>query len=292
MTTYSIPFEGISIGVDFHPAAGPARAALLYFHGGGLLYGSRRDLPQEYIRAITERGFHLFACDYLLAPESPLEDIHRSVDAAAQWFLSHRREFLGREHPYALFGRSAGGYLALSLAYRLTLRQECEPPAALWCFYGYNTLLHPLFLHPSPHYKAMPQVPPSSIPNFSQQAPRSHAPIEERYFLYVHARQQGSWPQLLSRGDPDALRRCAVPQPELSRLPPAFLTASTADGDVPFSFSKTLSREIPKSCLLPVFGLEHDYDRDPSREESAALYQRALAWLEALLEEPAGGGPQ
>lgn len=285
MTTYTVRFEGVPIGVDFHPAAGAARAVLLYFHGGGLLYGSRRDLPEEYVQAITGRGFSLLACDYLLAPESPLADIHRSVDAVTGWFLSQRQALLGQDCPYVLFGRSAGGYLALTLAHRLTQREGVALPAALWCFYGYNTLLHPLFLRPSPHYKAMPQVPPGLVPDLSWQPPRAQAAMEERYFLYVSARQQGNWPRLLSRGDPDALERCAVPQPGLSRLPPAFLTASTADGDVPFSFSKALSQEIPGSCLFPVFGLEHDYDRNPALAESAALYQHALDWLEALLEK-------
>ncbi len=37
------------------PQAAP-KACLLYFHGGGLLYGSRCDLPAAHIRFLTEAG--------------------------------------------------------------------------------------------------------------------------------------------------------------------------------------------------------------------------------------------
>ena len=281
MITDTILWGETPIHLDIHPAAAPARAAILYFHGGGLLYGTRQDLPPEYIRAITGRGYHLICADYLLAPESSLGDIHRSVDRVLDWFLDRCPDCLGAALPYVLFGRSAGGYLALTLAHRARIG-GLRPPCALWCFYGYHTLLHPLFLHPSPYYRRLPQLPADLRPGPSARAPLSQAPIEQRFYLYASARREGTWPQLLAR-DPQELDRFCVPQDALGRLPPAFLTASTADNDVPFSFSKLLSQQIPGSQLLPVFGLEHDYDRDPARPESKALYEAAINWLDSQL---------
>lgn len=81
----------------------------------------------------------------------------------------------------------------------------------------------------------------------------------------------------------DSMTRFSIPENELRSLPPAFLTASTADQDVPFSFSKKLSLQIPKSRFLPVFGLEHDYDRNPELPESRQLDQSALDWTDSLL---------
>ena len=280
MTTYTFELAHTSISVDFHPAAGRGKAAILYFHGGGLLYGRRDDLDPAYIRAITEQGYHLFCFDYLLAPESPLAQIHASVDLALRWFLSRREELTGR-CPYLLFGRSAGAYLALCLAHRLT-RYVGERPAALWAFYGYHSLLHPFFSAPSSHYRGLPEISPNVLPDLRGAAPISSAPIEERFFLYVYARQQGKWPELLTQ-DPAEWTSFSIPEEDLGRLPPAFLTASTGDQDVPFSFSRKLSAQIPQSCLLRVFGLEHDYDRDSSLPESRALYQAALAWTDELL---------
>ena len=279
MTTHTIFWEETPIHIDVHPAAGPAKAAILYFHGGGLLYGTRRDLPPDYIRAITGRWFCLVCADYLLAPESTLGDIHRSVDRVLEWFLARCGERPGAALPYVLFGRSAGGYLALTLAHR-ACTNGIRPPSALWCFYGYHTLLHPLFLHPSPYYCRLPRLPENLRPGPSARTPLSQAPIESRFYLYASARQEGSWPRLLAP-DPRELEECSVPECTLEQLPPAFLTASTGDNDVPFSFSRLLSRQIPGSCLLPVFGLEHDYDRDPARPESCALYEAALDWLES-----------
>lgn len=41
--------------------------------------------------------------------------------------------------------------------------------------------------------------------------------------------------------------------------------------------------DIPNSVFLPVYGLEHDYDRDPQRAESKALYQQAITWTNRIL---------
>ena len=122
MTTHTILWNGTPIRLDVHPTPSPAKAAILYLHGGALLYGTRQDLPSSYIQTITGRGFYLVCADYLLSPESPLRDIHHSVDLVFDWFLSHCREHLGPAVPYVLFGRSAGGYLALTLAHRASSR--------------------------------------------------------------------------------------------------------------------------------------------------------------------------
>ena len=281
MTTHTILWNGTPIQLDVHPTPGPAKAAILYLHGGALLYGTRQDLPSSYIQTITGRGFYLVCADYLLSPESPLRDIHHSVDLVFDWFLSHCREHLGPAVPYVLFGRSAGGYLALTLAHRACTK-GLQPPAALWCFYGYSTLLHPLFLRPSSYYLRLPQLPEELCLTPSAQAPLSQDPIERRFYLYTSARQKGIWPQLLSP-DPQELEQFSVPPSGLALLPPAFLTASTSDQDVPFSFSKVLSQQIPGSQFLPVFGLEHDYDRNPALPESQTLYETALNWLDCQL---------
>ncbi|MEQ2456180.1 alpha/beta hydrolase [Flavonifractor hominis] len=279
MNTFTFDCCGVPVGADLYPAIGPAKAAILYFHGGGLLYGRRDDLPQPYIQAITGRGYHLICLDYLLAPESPLPQIHACADRALEWFLAAREGELGLGHcPFVLFGRSAGAYLALLLAHRLGLAGG-EQPLALWAFYGYHDLRHPFFTSPSPHYQMLPQIDRSLIPDLWNAPPVSSAPIESRFFLYVYARQQGAWPRFLTR-DVEDWGRFSISDDGLRRLPPTFLTASTADQDVPFSFSRKMSLFIPDNQFLPVYGLEHDYDRDPALAESQALYRECLDWLD------------
>ena len=280
MTTHTFCCGGTPVSADLYPAVGPAKGALLYLHGGGLLYGARNDLPSAYIKAITAGGYHLVCLDYLLAPESDLAQIHASVDLGLEWFLHLRSQELGA-CPFVLFGRSAGAYLALCLAHRLSKRGG-QQPAALWAFYGYHTLLHPFFSGPSAHYRTLPMVSASMVPDLRNAPAVSAAPIEQRFFLYVYARQQGKWLDFLTP-DPAQLTRFSIPEEELKELPPTFLTASTADQDVPFSFSKKLSLQIPQSQFLPVFGLEHDYDRNPDLPESQRLYQAALDWTDSMV---------
>ena len=66
------------------------RGAILYLHGGGLLYGERDDLPRPYVDLFLEHGYSLVCADYPLAPEAPLVTIEASVDALWWWF-SHAR---------------------------------------------------------------------------------------------------------------------------------------------------------------------------------------------------------
>lgn len=279
MMTHTFDYGGTPIAADVYPASVPCKGAILYYHGGGLLYGQRTDLDTSYIQAITERGYHLVCMDYLLAPESSLEQIHASVDRGLAWFLEAREQELGMGRcPFVLFGRSAGAYLALCLAHRLA-RSGGEQPAALWAFYGYHTLLHPFFSGPSAHYRMLPMIEQAMVPDLRGAQPISSAPIEQRFFLYVYARQQGKWLDLLAP-DRAQLEHFSIPDEDLKLLPPTFLTASTADQDVAFSFSKKLSQQIPDARFLQVFGLEHDYDRDPGRIESQTLYQAALDFLD------------
>lgn len=278
METFTFTFDGAPIGATLHRADG-GKGTILYYHGGGLIYGSRDDLPRPYVETITRRGYHLLCLDYLLAPESPLDRIHASVDRGLEWFLSARREELGLgDTPWVLFGRSAGAYLALTLAGRRARAGE-EGPAALWAFYGYYTLNHPLLSGVSSHYRQLPALDAALIPNLRGKPPISEAPMDSRFYLYVYGRQQGRWTTLLGAGE-EELKEYSLDREGLAQLPPTFLTASTADQDVPFSCSREMSLAIPHARFLPVYGLEHDYDRDPSLPESRETYQAALDWLD------------
>lgn len=42
--------------------------AILYLHGGGLLYGDRDDLPEPYRNLLLDAGYTLYCLDYPLAP--------------------------------------------------------------------------------------------------------------------------------------------------------------------------------------------------------------------------------
>ena len=53
---------------------------LLYFHGGGLIYGSKNDLPSELKKRFLAKGYTVLAVDYLLAPNSTLPEIVAALE--------------------------------------------------------------------------------------------------------------------------------------------------------------------------------------------------------------------
>lgn len=103
------PLEG-----DFYKATGELKhKTILYYHGGGLIYGTRKDLPNQYLNQFLEAGYHVLAFDYPLTPESSFAQMISKVEESLQWFLEKGEEMLPiKTTDYILFGRSAGAYLA------------------------------------------------------------------------------------------------------------------------------------------------------------------------------------
>ncbi|WP_085830033.1 alpha/beta hydrolase [Collinsella vaginalis] len=288
-----------ALGATVHPAAEDVAAsgiAIIYLHGGGFLYGERDDLPEAYIRQITGTGHALVALDYPLAPECPLPRIVDVAEAAVGEVADRLFPVLGCSR-YALFGRSAGGYLALMVAARLA-RRGAMRPFAIWDFYGYYDLRESFVASVSPHYAAMPPVSreladrlagaPGSSP---AEGPYVTAgPKATRFGLYVHARQTGRWPELLGvdLDDLDALSLTAV---DIAALPPLFITASTGDEDVPLGVSKRLARTAPRARMHQVYYLEHDFDRDTTNPAGVRAYAAALAFLDEIVHDDESAPP-
>jgi len=104
-------------------AAGRARSALFYLHGGGYVAMSPKT-HRSLTGAFAKRGFRVFAPDYRLAPEHPFP---AAVDDATAAWRAFRAEGDG---PACVAGDSAGGGLALALMMRLRDAGERGPDAA------------------------------------------------------------------------------------------------------------------------------------------------------------------
>ena len=81
------------------------RATLLYFHGGGLLYGKRTDLPKYHIDTFCDEGYSILAFDYRLAPVTKLPHIMDDVKDAITWYLSNRTHLFYSKVPLFLMGK-------------------------------------------------------------------------------------------------------------------------------------------------------------------------------------------
>lgn len=308
---YTIPFQGHELHARVFRPAAPAIGRIFYLHGGGLVFGEPDDLPLCYVNLFLNAGYELISLDYPLAPEQGLAVILEAVHAGVMGMLEILgtcADSTGSSHlPYYLFGRSAGAYLALMEAKRLcgsksgadgadALSTESTAPAAsgscftapsgLLCFYGYHTFDLPEFKKPNAWFTKLPAVSKQTVDSLIQTkngaddttpAFLTSGPMATRYSIYIYARQNGCWPELL--GTPEDIARYSLSEEDFALLPPGFFTASSGDQDVPFRESKQMARKISGSKFFPVYYLEHDFDRDTSKSEGMQAYQAALAWL-------------
>lgn len=268
------------------------RARVLYFHGGGLLYGSREDLPDAHLEALTGAGYEIWAFDYPLAPaaglETILEDVCQSINDASSGSLpiftpdssNAVTEFPDQaaDLPFFLWGRSSGAYLCLIAAASGKLKKI---PAGILSYYGYGFLCNDWFCTPSSYYRTLPPVDASCLKAVPQTI-HADGPLDTHYSIYVHARQTGTWKQLLYKGREKffyldySLRAC-------SSLPcPVFAAHSTGDTDVPYSeFLELCSRYGALRFIAP--GKVHDFDRDPENSFTQQLLKATVAFLDTQL---------
>ncbi|PTQ81610.1 acetyl esterase/lipase [Trichococcus patagoniensis] len=277
--TYFV-YEGLPLQATFYPAATefPKPLTLLYLHGGGLVFGDRDDLPDAYKKLLAEAGYALLTIDYPLAPEAQLPEIMLCLQQAVVWFNEDGKNLfhLGSAD-YVLFGRSAGAYLSFQLA----ARSADHHLKGLVSFYGYYSLDEPSFHQPNAYYNTFPKVPASYVEQLIQKQPLAVGPVTARFPLYLHARQTGKWIPLFLK---DKTKRTAfnLTAEELQLLPPTFLTASTADKDVPYHFTQQAAQLIPEVVLHPVLGMPHDFDADLTKLAGRRTYQQLIHWLDGL----------
>lgn len=251
------------------------KARLLYFHGGGLLYGSRDDLPDGHIALFTRAGYEILAFDYPLAPGADLEQILEDVIRSINTSCEENTEYTDSSLPYFLWGRSAGAYLCLIAAASGLLKKA---PAGILSYYGYGFLCDNWYDKPAPYYCTLPKVEGDCLRHIPQNL-HGDGDLASHYSVYVYARQTGNWKKLIYKGrekyfylDYSLRLRDHLPCP-------LFAAHSTGDPDVPFAeFTELCNRYHPERFIAS--GKEHDFDRNPNHPFTAALLSSSLHFLE------------
>lgn len=267
------PYDGVPLTAKLHPANHP-RATILYLHGGGFLFGQPDDLPAPYTELLTAAGYALLALPYPLAPGATIPQIISWLGEAVPDALDKLGEAGERA---VLFGRSAGGFLAMHAAAERIAVEDLRI-AAVISLYGFASLELPEFSRPSPWYQRFAAIEPATLPTDTVE---THGSMDERYPAYVALRQSGRWAQVVSGGN---LAAVTIPNEALRRFPPTFLAHAVLDPDVPFSASSQLQRLIPQVTLERIYGIAgHDVDRDPDGPHGLPLYRRMVAWLDGRI---------
>jgi acetyl esterase/lipase len=275
--------DNIKLNLNLHRAKNNRKnITILYFHGGGLLYGVRDDLPEIYINQFLNSGYDFLALDYPLAPESKLDMILKSACEILFFYLKNLDKVFALENNrYVLFGRSAGAYLCFMLCDRL-IKTEALMPMAIISLYGYARLDEVQFNTPNNYYNKLASVPDKSIEKIISDSPVTYGPMNLRFALYIKARQEGTWIKHLCGKEYPT--KYSLDDEKLKEFPPTILAAATLDPDVPYKVTKTLSKLIPNSYLITIYKEAHDFDRDVNDESGKATYEEIMQWLENTID--------
>ncbi|MGM0165489.1 hypothetical protein IGI39_000431 [Enterococcus sp. AZ135] len=239
---------------------------VLYLHGGGLVYGSKNDLPRDLRDRFLQRGYSVLALDYRLAPNSSLVEILDDLETSVAFLCNT----IIKGASFGICGRSAGAFLMLQLTQRL--KEKNQAPDFLVNFYGYTDLT---FINEE--RTLLPQkISSKQIEGTELKKPIWDDPLMSRYLLYHYAVQQNLLPSFYGVDSPDEF---ALSKEILHSFPKTFSSASSSDEEIPFRYSKMIGRSIPDSLFVPVYYLPHDFLKESNKSEVQVVLDKLADWL-------------
>ena len=275
-------FQNHSLEATFYqPTQIEMKTVILYFHGGGFVFGDRDDLPEPYIDHLMNSGIGIVAVDYPLAPETKLPTILEVTNKITKWFV---QEFLPakKQSSYFIMGRSAGAFLALTNG--VYTEQLSTRPLGIISLYGYYNLNDSSFNVPNRYYLKYPKVNEQVVSSLIQKEPLFKSANQNRFLVYLAARQKGDWMNLFLTSTQQK-RVFSINHEKLKQLPPLFLASSTKDPDVPSRQSRQLANLHANASLHLVDIEEHDFDRTHIATLGIDIYQKMTTWILDLLNQ-------
>lgn len=116
---YATRDDGGPLRLDLYGGreASSPRPLVLIIHGGSWRSGDRTQLP-SMAKRLAHAGYAVASMDYRLAPTHPFPAAFDDVRSAVDYLREHAAELSIDPERVVLYGRSAGGHLALLAAYR------------------------------------------------------------------------------------------------------------------------------------------------------------------------------
>ena len=115
-----VPYSGVSPSdyVDIYvPDSGEAPPLYVVIHGGGFVTNDTRSRQAQWMyRYFRDHGFACASVNYRLAQEAPFPAAIEDCKAAIRFLRAHAEEYGYNADRIAVFGESAGGYLAVMCA--------------------------------------------------------------------------------------------------------------------------------------------------------------------------------
>jgi acetyl esterase len=126
--------KGMLRARHYAPERGEGAPLLVFFHGGGFVFGDldTHDAPCRVL--CRHGGMHVLAVDYRLAPENPFPAPVEDALAALRWAQEHAAELGADPARVGIGGDSAGANLSAAIAH-LAIRDGGAPPACQLLIY-------------------------------------------------------------------------------------------------------------------------------------------------------------
>ncbi len=106
--------------------ASAAKPALLHFHGGGFVMGDCQNSLPRLQQLAVDTNCVIVSVEYGLAPEVRAEEAQAQHYAALEWVIAHSGELGINPQKTGLFGVSAGGGHAATLAQQVLHKQQYQ----------------------------------------------------------------------------------------------------------------------------------------------------------------------
>lgn len=250
----------------YRPSTGSEPAALLWIHGGGLIFGTLGQDDPRCSGLALALGITVVSAEYRTAPEHrfprPLDD----CAAAWDWLLGHADELGVDPARVVLGGASAGGGLAAALAQRLHDEGGRQPAGVL--------LVYPML---------------------DDRTAADESLDDLRHPVWTNVSNRTGWTAYL--GQPPAsptVPRYAVParRDDLSGLPPTWIGVGTADlfADECHEYARRLRDAGVSVDVVTVPGAPHGFDARTAPRATQSFVAAELAWLERRLALPSSAG--
>lgn len=270
--------EGICIMADVYPINGKALPAVIFIHGGALIWGSRHDIQPAMVETLNLHGYTVISIDYRLAPTTKLPEILKDIENAIIWVKDGCGGLVDIDpRKIAVIGSSAGGYLALSSG------MFTRKPSAIVSFYGYGSIAEDWYLKPSHPYLRQGIIEESDALTCLGSSEIISEASFDRFPYYVYTRQKGTWPQTVTGREVHALGEFCPEKKVNADYPETLLIHGTNDSDVPFECSISMALALGKAGksveLHLVAGREHVFDQNANDPEVSKVYKRVISFL-------------
>ncbi len=105
------------------PEGNASGTLLIYFHGGGLEGGDKKDDSGVY-KELAASGTAVVSANYRMYPLAKYPEYIEDAARSVAWSLAHVKEYASYEHVY-IGGISAGAYLSMMLHFQPKFLAEC-----------------------------------------------------------------------------------------------------------------------------------------------------------------------